>query len=150
MKSRTLKFAVGIVLLAELATPFCLAAQHTQYKLIDIGTLGGPASFLTDPGAGPGELVLNNASLLAGKANTAAPDPTCSLNCFAYHAFRWDGGLLSDLGTLPGGTLSEIGSINSRGWISGFSFNGEVDPVTGGFVNHAVLWKSDKMIVRMD
>ena len=35
MKSRTLKFAVGAVLLADLGTPFLLVAQKTSYKLID-------------------------------------------------------------------------------------------------------------------
>jgi probable HAF family extracellular repeat protein len=145
MKSRQLMCLTAITLFS-LAQPHQLAAQHTRYKLVDIGTLGGPASFLTVPGAGQGELVLNNSGTLSGKANTAAPDPTCNPNCFAFHAFRWEGGVLTDLGTLPGGTLSDISSINSRGWISGNSLNGEVDPVTGGLVNHAVLWKSDRMI----
>jgi hypothetical protein len=52
MKSRTLKFAVAVALLAKLATPFFLVAQKTSYKLIDIGTFGGPSAH--GPGNGPG------------------------------------------------------------------------------------------------
>lgn len=146
MKSKALLFAVTMTLLAVLGLSSSLAAQQAHYKLIDVGTLGGPASFLTDPGFGPGELVLNNAGMLAGKANTAIPDPFCALNCFAFHAFRWNDGVLTDLGTLPGGFLSDVGTINARGWISGNSTNGQIDPVTGGPVNHAVLWKKEQVI----
>jgi hypothetical protein len=48
MKSKTLTFALGIVLLAALATPFSLAAQQTRYKLIDIGTLGADEPAFTE------------------------------------------------------------------------------------------------------
>jgi len=34
----------AITLLAALALPIQLAAQHTRYRLIDIGTLGGPSA----------------------------------------------------------------------------------------------------------
>lgn len=45
---------IEVVLLAVLAIPLPVAAQHTRYKLIDLGTLGGPASYLTEFGAGGG------------------------------------------------------------------------------------------------
>jgi hypothetical protein len=44
MKSKTLTCLTAIPLFAALALPAQLAAQHSGYKLIDIGTLGGPAS----------------------------------------------------------------------------------------------------------
>jgi probable HAF family extracellular repeat protein len=122
-----------------------VAAQHTRYKLIDIGTLGGPASYFTDPGIGPGSQVLNNKGMLAGKATTSTPDPLCGLpNCFGAHVFRWDKGVLTDLGTLPGGQNSDVGGINASGWIAGGSENGDIDPFLGIPVSHAVLWKGDK------
>jgi hypothetical protein len=60
MKSRTLKFAVGFVLLAALALPVKLTAQHTAYRLVDTGTLGGPNSSL----GFEGERDMNNSGTL--------------------------------------------------------------------------------------
>src|SRR5207237_2515732 len=84
-----------ITLFAALALPVQLAAQHTRYKLIDIGTFGGPASYFTDPGIGPGSQVLSNRGMLAGKADTSTPDSSsnnCPPICFDTHVFRWDKG----------------------------------------------------------
>ena len=78
MKSAKLICAAS-VLSAALALPLQLAAQHTRYKFIDIGTLGGAASYLTDPGFGPGELVLNN----RGDA--------CRKGGYAYSRSQWPG-----------------------------------------------------------
>jgi hypothetical protein len=74
-----------MTLFAVLAAPVRLAAQGQEtnfrhYKLIDIGTFGGPASYFTEPGVGRGELVLNSQGILAGKADTSIPDPH-SGNC---------------------------------------------------------------------
>ncbi len=150
MKSRTLTRITAITLFAALALPLQLAAQHTRYKLIDIGTFGGPTSYFS---AGDvGERVLNNRGMLAGAADTATPDSDC-LNggdCFVTHAFRWQAGVLTDLGTLPGGNFSLASAINARGWISGTSTNGKFDPFvppSGGFVNRAVLWKGDQISI---
>ena len=143
MKSKTLTCITAITLFAALALPVQLAAQHTRYKVIDIGTLGGPAAY--EQGNGPGtSQTLNNAGVVAGTADTSTLDPTCgNPDCFVSHAFRWQDGVLTDLGTLPGGNFSGANAINARGWIAGFSTNGEIDPVTGGQAGHAVLWKDD-------
>jgi hypothetical protein len=44
MKSNTLTCVTAIILFATLATSGRLSAQQTRYKLIDLGTLGGPHS----------------------------------------------------------------------------------------------------------
>ncbi len=77
MKYRTLILITVVNLIPALALPVQLAAQHTQYKVIDIGTLGGPADSY-EQGNGPGtSQTLNNAGVVAGTADTSTPDPTC-------------------------------------------------------------------------
>jgi probable HAF family extracellular repeat protein len=141
MKSKTLTCITAITLLTALALPDLVVAQHVRYHLIEIRTFGGPASFLGDPGVGPGVHLLNNRGMLAGKANTSVRDPNCGdPNCFLSHAFLWQKDMLTDLGTLSGGDGSGASSINARGWVAGGSSTSKPDPLTGGFQFHAVLW----------
>ena len=120
MTSKTLMCIPAITLLAALALPIQLAAQHTRYRLIDIGTLGGPSAH--GPGNGPGSQLLNNAGMVAGTAETTSTDPNApncdNPDCFVSHAFRWQGGVLTDLGVLAGANWSHGNSINARGWIA--------------------------------
>ena len=147
MKSRTLTCITAITLFAALALPVQLAAQHTRYKLIDIPTLGGDKAY--GQGNGPGTArFLNSAGTVVGSSDTSTPDPNApnscgNPDCFVSHAFQWRNGVLTDLGTLPGGNFSGANAINARGWIAGFSQNSEIDPVTGFQAGHAVLWKDD-------
>ena len=140
---------ITISLFSALALPFSVAAQDTRYKLIDIGTFGGPASYFTDPGIGGVSKVLNNRGMLAGKAELATPDPgngNCPPACFVTHVFRWDKGVLSDLGTLAGGTDSDVGGINARGWVVGCSSTSEIDPFINAPLCHATLWKGNQPV----
>src|SRR6266581_3261774 len=75
-KPRTLMFVTAMTLLAALALPVPMAAQHTRYKLIDVGTLGGPVSTITEFE----QWLLNNGTL-TGIADTSIPDPYAP-NCF--------------------------------------------------------------------
>lgn len=149
--SRTLAQFLFLAALAfALALPPQLAAQQPRYKLIDLGTFGGPASYLTNPGNGRSILVLNNQGMVAGRASTSTPDPNapnCSdADCFLPHAFRWSDGVLADLGTLPGGNLSQASGINARGWVTVGGTNGEIDPLTGSPVFRSALWKEGQLI----
>ena len=80
MKSRTLTCITTMTLFAALAIPVQLAAQqHTRYKLIDLGTFGGPSSgvagsFLSPWGGVP---VINNRGTVVGASDTASADPSC-------------------------------------------------------------------------
>src|SRR5436305_9169730 len=143
MKFRTVVCIAAISLFGALAGPIQLAAQHIQYELVDLETLGGPASFQS--AFGNGERLLDDRGIAAGNALTSTPDPNCT-DCFISHAFRWQKGVLTDLGALPGGNNSSASAINARGWVVGGSEIGQIDPLTGGHVYHAVLWKEGAMI----
>jgi probable HAF family extracellular repeat protein len=152
MRLNGLKY-IAVLSLATLVVPQQSAAQHTEYKLVDIGTLGGPSSY-TSP-AGSGLVMLNNTGTVAGWADTTVPDPTCLNNpftsapdgsCLLVHAFRWKNGTLTNLGALPGPNSSAAVAINAGGWILGASNNGITDPVSGLQEARAVLWKADQLI----
>jgi probable HAF family extracellular repeat protein len=148
-----------MTLLVSLATTVRLAAQddaHTQagshhhYKLIDLGTFGGPISGVN---VEPTEKFINSAGTIVGGADTSfpTPEPSCynpvlNPDCFIFHAFVWKGGGLKDLGTLRGGTFSWAEGINNRGQVAGVSENGENDPVTGNPEFHAVLWQNGQIV----
>jgi len=146
MTSKTLTWFFAMTLFATLSVPVRLAAQHTRYKLIDIGTLGGPVSFESDNNEG--NLILNDSGVVSSSADTSTPDPNAPCfnpDCFLAHAVRWKNGVLTDLGALSGNN-SKASAINARGWIAGISPTDVIDPVTGGLENHAVLWKNDEII----
>lgn len=148
MKISNLKQLIALTLFAVLAAAAQLAAQEPpkrpRYKLIDLGTLGGPHSYGSVNG--DGFQLLNNSGEAASYADTSAPDPNApnscfDSDCFLAHAFRLKNGVKADLGALPGVNSSAAGSINSRGWITGQSQNGLINPDTGSPEIRAVLWK---------
>jgi probable HAF family extracellular repeat protein len=120
---------------------------HHHYQLIDLGTFGGPLSLTQD------ELkVLNRRGTVAGLADTSTPDPNYPISClfcfspFIDHAFQWRNGVLNDLGALPGVNTSAAQGISESGLSSGFSENGEIDPLLGIPEIHAVLWRDGQII----
>jgi probable HAF family extracellular repeat protein len=170
MKSRTLTWVPTLTLVTVLVIPVLLAAQedrgqdnnrkHYRYRVIDIGTFGGPQSFfnslsLTDRFGFPTAFygfarVRNSQGILVGFADAPTSDPYPAFcytpDCFVSHAFQWQDGVKSDLGVLPGGASSAAFSINSRGLIVGNSQNGEIDPFVPGLPElRAVLWEQGKI-----
>jgi probable HAF family extracellular repeat protein len=124
--------------------------KHHHYKLIDIGTFGGPHSYGSVNG--DGFQLLNNSGVVVSYADTALRDTNAPNHCFdpdclVAHAFRWKDGVMTDLGALYSGMNSSAGgSINSRGWVTGQSQNGLIDPVLGSPELRAVLWKGNEII----
>jgi probable HAF family extracellular repeat protein len=169
MKSSTLTFITATTLFSALAISVRVRlaaqeqpavqgadAQHTRYKLVDLGTFGGPSSYLEiDNGVnGAVNQVVNNRGTVAGWGDTSTPDPfapNCfdvfESDCFLRHAFQWQKGVLTDLGVLPGGDASTAAWISDTGLIAGQARNGLVDPLIPGFPEfRAVLWKDGKAI----
>jgi probable HAF family extracellular repeat protein len=128
--------------------------QPARYRLIDLGTLGGPNSYQP---YGFAEDFLTEASLsvegtFAGWSDTSAADPfapNCFFkNCLVDHAFQWKNGIRTDLGALPGapGLSSAVTWISPNGLISGFSENGEIDPLVDYPVFHGVVWENGRIL----
>jgi probable HAF family extracellular repeat protein len=164
MKSRILMWTIAISLLAMLAIPG-LAGQEQQqqqqqqarhrYRFVDVGTFGGPVSYLAnDPsGGGAAAGVLNRRGTVVSAADTSIPDPNypntclvCPADPLIFHAFQWRDGVLTDLGALPGINSSFANSISANRLVAGFSENGATDPLLGVPEIDAVLWKDGEIV----
>jgi len=150
----------GLTMSLQLAAQEQPAAYHHHYKLIDLGSFGGPRShvelsYYSDyPFASQD---LNDAGTLVGWADTPTPDPyapNCFVgDCYVAQAFVTRNGILHDLGTLPNGLSSAASWISANGLIAGASQNGQIDPqapvpagTPGNPQNRAVLWRDGKII----
>ena len=153
MKSKIITLIGLLCVIAALAIPARIQGQlekpaHHHYKLIDVGTFGGPNSYLSYPL--PSEVQLNRRGMVVGIADTPNPDaysPNCLVSeCSLAHAFQWRKGELTDLGALPGNNSSYAFASNDAGVIVGVSENGIIDPLTGFPEVEGVIWKDGKII----
>jgi len=163
MKSRTWTAIIATISLAAFTPASPTTAQdgqanqpkHHHYKLIDMGTFGGPASSINFPFS---QGTVNNNGMAVGWSATGLPAlPTSSfLICggldavvpFITHTFEWDGAV-RDLSALPpsGTNCSEPFYMNSKGEVVGASETAEIDPQFFGLQQiHAVLWKGGQII----
>jgi probable HAF family extracellular repeat protein len=154
MHTQTLKQVAALSLLAALTMTPQLFAQdnpnhkprHHQYKLYDMGTLGGPNS-----NGSQDAISLTSAGVIGG-SDTPAPDPfapNCfSSDCFVKHAIVGRRGHVTDLGALPGNdgnNSSYAFTLNNSGLIAGISENGAIDPATGFPEVNAVVWQDGRI-----
>src|SRR5260370_27253384 len=104
MKTRRLTYITATALFATLATPVRLAAQeqkeanseHHRYRFVDIGTFGGPASFVNPVGNGAG--TISSPGTVVGASATLVPStPTSNgfvcggldgIVPFVFHPFK--------------------------------------------------------------
>ena len=101
-------------------------AQAPRYRVIDLGTLGGPSSTAQ---------AINEHGQVAGWSDTVGG---------GRHAFLYSGGVMQDLGTLTGGSDSYATALNDYGQVVGYSgINGlgqQFPEVYQGFI-----WDQDGM-----
>lgn len=121
--------------------------KYHHYRLVDVGTFGGPQSFLSSGfDQSTASDVLNQRGALVGWADTSLPDPyqsNCFGDCYLAHAFRLQDGVRTDLGVLVEGFSSAAdGGINDGGLIAGTAENGELDPLIPSSPElRSVLWE---------
>jgi probable HAF family extracellular repeat protein len=131
------------------AEEFRHQSRHPRYKLVDLGTLGGPISY--GSANGDGGRLLNNAGVVSSYADTTEPDPFApdfcfDADCLLAHAYRWRNGVMHDLGSLADGYNSLAAAINDHGWSLGASQTGIIDPVFGFPQSRATLWVGRRIV----
>jgi probable HAF family extracellular repeat protein len=151
MKSRLWMWTTVVYLFAALAMPICMAAQdnpsqehkpkHHQYKLIDLGTFGGPNSSVPSFSL----VSINSRGTTIVQADTPTADPfypNCFNDCFVQHPAIWQDGALTDLGELnnPNNSCQPLW-INDRAVVVGACENGLIDPLANFPEIDATVWK---------
>jgi probable HAF family extracellular repeat protein len=129
------------------ARPVPVPPEYPRYRLIDLGTFGGPNS-----GVFGNDVMLNNRGEVYAQLGTPLPDPY-SPNCVNFDCFVWHGavrelnGVMTDLGALSEVNSSAPTCITETGLMSGISQNGLIDSLTGFPQFRAVLWNQNRSIV---
>src|SRR5215211_2000108 len=93
-----------------------------QLSITDLGTLPGGDSFDSSTASG-----INDRGQVVGQSDVPSGA--------GHHAFLWEKGKMTDLGTLPGSSLSNALDINDRGQVVGSS-----TLASDSAPEHAVLW----------
>src|SRR3974390_686660 len=94
--TRRFWFLGGMLLSLTLAVPAMAQnrpARHHQYKLIEIGTFGGPGSYVSTGPNGFYLRYLNRPGAAVGFAATKVADPfapNCWFDCYVDHAFKFE------------------------------------------------------------
>jgi probable HAF family extracellular repeat protein len=121
------------------------ATKFSARGASDLGTMGGPTSFATAinqagdivgqadtfDGAQNAFLLLNNSSTMQDIGTLGGLSCATAVNAYdmvvgysytnggEQHAFMWQGGVLYDLGTFSGGTVSQANGVNDAGIVVG-------------------------------
>src|SRR5690242_21139991 len=106
-RMNSLSLLIWTWLLAGCSTSPPPTAPQVEYRVIDLGTLGG---------ASGQALAINDRGQITGTAQTARG---------ASHAFLYSAGRMRDLGVLPGQRASTGAAINNGGQVVGWA---ETDP----------------------
>ena len=145
--------AFAALLAGTVMSSACLLSQENdrrhqpRYKLIDLGTFGGPNSSL--PGSNES---LNPSGVVTGCADTSVLDPDFAIqnpyfsDPYIERSYIWNDGHRTALPALRGGRNTGPQWINESASIVGASENGQVDPLTGLKEVHAVLWDPERRI----
>jgi probable HAF family extracellular repeat protein len=110
----------------------------------DLGTLGGDESVA---------FVINNKGQAAGLALNSIPDPFSIFDLLFFgsssgtqtRAFRWQNGVMQDLGTMGTGNDAFGGALNERGQVAGWGYTSSTpNPGTGVPPIDPFLWDDER------
>jgi probable HAF family extracellular repeat protein len=146
-------------------------SASSAYTITDLGTLGGTESYAYDLNlagtvvgwsstiTGTGHAVVWYTTLISGNAVVtgtvdlgAGGNPSTAygvsgngrvVGAAVSRAFEWSAGVLTDLGTLPGGGSSTAADVNLAGIVVGSSVTTDTAPYAPG--NHAFKWQGGTM-----
>lgn len=118
-------------------------AGYPSYRLIDLGTLGGPTSLNVFPARN-----INNRGQVIAFADTDVADPNCYLGCYYSHAIlQQRNGNVIELpfpsGIDPTNNTSLAGDLTPNGRMGGFVTNGLIDPMTDFPQLRPVVWEQN-------
>jgi probable HAF family extracellular repeat protein len=123
------------------------SAKHHHYKLIDMGTFGGPSSAFPSLNSVGATVGWSATSVL--KTATSHPlicGGTDDVGAYVTVGFEWLDGTIAKLGALSGeGSCSIPSRLNDEGEIVGTSENSEFDPLAGINQSRAVRWVHGKI-----
>jgi probable HAF family extracellular repeat protein len=124
--------------------------KHHHYKLIELGTFGGPTSYI-NPG-GNGGPYMNHQGAVVGSSQTSVPLPSnnngfvCVAGLDVYHGLAWGESGITNLPSPRGDdNCGNAAAINDLGEMAGQSENGLVDAITGVKEIRAVRWKDGQI-----
>jgi probable HAF family extracellular repeat protein len=120
------------------ARPISVPPEYPRYRLINLGTLGGPNSSHE-----AAVVSLNNRgdAFAVASTDTLDPYPFTLQDEFIWHGILSNtNGIVTDLGALPGINQSIPLWITENGLIAGLSGNGLIDDLTGFPQMRPVLW----------
>ena len=120
MHGQSFRNQLSFIAAAVVLTCITAVAQDPVYQVIDLGAIS-PTKDSTG-------FAVNDSGQVVGQS--AADELSAQL-----HAFRWTGGVMTDLGPLPGNVHSVATGINSAGQITGISYD------LGSLFPQAFFWQ---------